>query len=268
MALTAHLQDAYERQYRGGGSAWRETGARQKAKNIGEVTGGKRFGKVLEVGAGDGSLLQLLGQHLADELYALEISDSALQRIRDRRIPQLREAQRFDGYTIPYADQSFDLVVLSHVLEHVEFERKLLRELRRVARYQVIEVPKDYRFGVDRKVAHFLSYGHINVYTPSSLRFLLRSEGFRILRERIGLYSRATYEHLAFQSGGQSRKTTGKTFRSKLLWLAKRLLVSLPAARLRDHFANTVTVLLEAKSEEVEIFGRPEQPPVRSSTLC
>ena len=257
MALTAHLQDAYERQYRDGQSTWREIGARQKVKNIAEVTGGKRFGRVLEVGAGDGSLLQLLGQHLADELCALEISDSALQRIRERQIPQLREAQRFDGYAIPYADQSFDLVILSHVLEHVEFERKLLRELRRVARYQVVEVPKDYRFGVDRKVAHFLSYGHINVYTPSSLRFLLRSEGFYVLRERIGLYSRATYEYLAFQSGGQTRKTVWKALRSNLLWLAKRMLVSVPTARVRDHFANTITVLLEARSESTEIFGRP-----------
>jgi hypothetical protein len=135
-------------------------------------------------------------------------------------------------------------------LEHVEFERKLLRELSRVARYQVIEVPKDYRFGVDKKVSHFLSYGHINLYTPSSLRFLLKSEGFAIVKEKIAIYSKKTYQYMiAGPDGGVSKR-----IKANLLYYVKRCLVSLPLIKVRDHFANTITVLTNTGKGSVEIF--------------
>src|SRR5207253_875763 len=38
----------------------------------------------------------------------------------------------------------------------------------------------DYFNGVDKETDHFLSYGHLNIYTPSLFRFLLKSEGFII----------------------------------------------------------------------------------------
>jgi len=53
-----------------------------------------------------------------------------------------------------------------------------------VSAFQVFEVPLDYAPEVDSRMNHFLSYGHINIYTPSLFRFLLRSEGFDILQER------------------------------------------------------------------------------------
>lgn len=253
MSLSANVQAAYEKQYENHQSLWRETGARQKARNIMEVTRGMAFNKVLEVGAGDGSILKFLSEAgFAKEYYAVEISGSAIQRIRERHIPQLVQVLPFDGYAIPFPDHSFDLVILSHVLEHVEYERKLLRELQRLAPNQVIEVPKDYRFGVDKKVPHFLSYGHINTYTPSSLRFLLRSEGFTVLQQKIGVYSRDTYRQMA--AGNAAAGGSVKTWKADALYAAKKWLVSLPAAQIRDYFANTITVLTSAAQENVDIF--------------
>jgi ubiquinone/menaquinone biosynthesis C-methylase UbiE len=251
MSVSAQVQHAYEKQYENNQSEWREIGAQQKALNIMELTGGLNFNKVLEVGAGDGSILQVLSRHnFASELYAVEISSSALQQIQQRKLPQLKQAVLFDGYTLPFADQTFDLVILSHVLEHVEFERKLLRELQRVSRYQVIEVPKDYRFGVDRKIAHLLSYGHINVYTPSSLRFLLKSEGYVILKQKIAVYSQRTYQYMIAGPKG----STLKQFKANMLYYIKKTLVSLPVDSARDYFANTITVLTTTGKGGVEIF--------------
>jgi len=245
MAITTNLQTAYEQQYQSQQGRWREVGARQKALNIKELTKGLHPQKVLEVGAGDGSILWWLsGMNFAPELYAVEIAESALQLIGQKDIPQLQQALPFDGYSIPYPDQFFDLVILSHVLEHVEYERQLLRELKRVARHCVLEVPKDYRPNVDRKVAHFLSYGHINVYTPSSLRFLLRTEGFHILHEKVGIYSAETYQ-----------LTYGKGLKARLLYAFKKLMVSLPFTSIRDYFANTITVLAEREAHNLKIFG-------------
>lgn len=252
--LSTQVQSAYEKQYEDNQAEWREMGARKKALNILELTQGMKFRRVLEVGAGDGSILQQLSNHrFAGELYAVEISASALQRIQHRNIPQLRQAVLFDGYTLPFENNSFDLVILSHVLEHVEFERRLLRELMRIAQVQLIEVPKDYRFGVDKKVKHFLSYGHINMYTPSSLRFLLKSEGFTILKEKIDLYSRETYRYMYSKPAG-GKKNTNVAIKADGLYGFKKLLLSLPFPQIRDHFANTITVLTSSGKENIHIF--------------
>ena len=179
------LQAAYDEQYSEESTPWRELCARYKADNIEAVCAGQRFARVLECGAGEGSILKFLEcDGFCNELTAIEISDSGLRQIAGRQLRTLREARKFDGYRIPYADGSFDLAYCSHVIEHVEHPRILLRELRRVAQHQVFEIPLDYASRVDRHCKHYLSYGHINVFTPATFKFLLISEGFEILRER------------------------------------------------------------------------------------
>src|SRR5262245_13857774 len=95
----------------------------------------------LEVGAGDGSILRCLSDSgFCDKLYGLEISQPGVDVIRRQGIRGLVSCQTFDGYSLPFEDRFFDLAILSHVLEHVEYERALLRELKRVSNYQVIEI--------------------------------------------------------------------------------------------------------------------------------
>jgi len=121
-------------------------------------------------------------------LYAIEISDSGIVQIQKRNLSHLREVKKFDGYTIPYSDKYFDLTFCSHVIEHVEHPRLLLRELKRVSQFQVFEIPLEYGVGVDGQTEHLLSYGHINVYTPSLFKFLIRTEGFTIRQEHYSQY--------------------------------------------------------------------------------
>jgi ubiquinone/menaquinone biosynthesis C-methylase UbiE len=186
--LSEEVKTAYDDFYNTNDVAWRMLGAKYKAQNILDVCKNLHPKKVLEVGAGDGSILHYLNEwNFAEELYALEIAQSGVDKINERKLPKLKEAQTFDGYQIPYADDSFDLIILAHVLEHVEHERILIRELKRVAKNIVIEVPKDYRFGVDKRMKHFLDYGHINMYTPTSLRFLLKSEGLELVADKISM---------------------------------------------------------------------------------
>ena len=179
------VKTAYDEFYEKHDEAWRMLGAKYKAQHIIDVCKSHNFKKVLEVGAGDGSILKFLAdQNFAPEYYAVEISESGVKHILSRNIDNLKSVQLFDGYHLPFGDDSFDLIILSHVLEHVEHERLLLRELRRVAKYCVIEVPRDYKTGVDKRIRHFLAYGHINIYTPTSLRYLLRTEGFEIEKDQ------------------------------------------------------------------------------------
>jgi SAM-dependent methyltransferase len=173
-------------------TAKRMLAAQDTLEHIRGLVGREKFGRVIDVGAGEGSLLALLHKDaIADKLYAVEISVTGLQAINARSLPI--EAQSFDGYHIPYADQYFDLVVSIHVMEHVEHERLLLRELRRVGKRLLIEVPIEGGLRVDRAIAASARYGHINFYLPSAFLNLLTTTGFRVLRSRV-LTSSLRYE--------------------------------------------------------------------------
>jgi len=252
--LTDNLKTAYDDFYTHSDTAWRMLGAKYKAQNITDVCRSIQPENVLEVGAGDGSILHYLQEwNFGRNLYAIEIAESGVTLIRDRKLPRLKEAQTFDGYHIPYPDNHFDLVILAHVLEHVEHERLLIRELKRVARYMVIEVPRDYRYGVDRRMKHFLDYGHINMYTPTLLRFLLKSEGLEIITDKTSL----TPPEVNYFNEFINRKTP-KSFTKKmkiaLEYQIKNNLGRLFGKKKREQYANAYTVLTKKSDQNLEIF--------------
>ncbi|BAZ53146.1 putative methyltransferase [Nostoc sp. NIES-4103] len=178
------VQSSYDEFYSRQQSTWRELGGKYKANNILSVCENYNFKKVLECGAGEGSILKFLDESSNfTELYAIEISESGISEINKRNLPKLQEVKKFNGYEIPYPDNYFDMAYCSHVIEHVEHPRLLLRELKRVSSFQVFEIPLDYSLDVDTKYQHFLSYGHVNIYTPSLFKFLLKSEGYEIIQE-------------------------------------------------------------------------------------
>ncbi len=184
MEVSKNIQEAYTNQYNDSLRAWRKLGAKYKAENIIQLSKKISFKNVIEVGCGTGDILAYLSEHnFSSELYGVEISESGLQQVKEKNIASLKEVLLFDGYKIPYPDNHFDLAICSHVLEHVEHERFFLRELQRISKYQIIEVPIDFSFFVDKKFEHFMSYGHINIYTPSLLKFLLKTEGYQKVDE-------------------------------------------------------------------------------------
>lgn len=189
-------------------SKWRFLGAKSKSRNIYNLATNNKISRsrILEVGSGDGSILAWLdGLNFCDNVYALDISKSGVETIKSRNIPSITEVKQFDGYKIPYADNYFDIAVLSHVLEHVEYERILLRELQRVSKFQIIEVPIDYHDNADKTWVKFDSYGHINLYTPTKLRFLLKSEGFKVVDDCLGLIDLETAEYSHFENSHRER---------------------------------------------------------------
>src|SRR5579883_3047211 len=174
------LQRNYDEYYVEDISAWRELGAIDKASNIRAMCSSLSPSTVLEIGAGDGSVLQRLAHAgFGRRHFALDISSSGVERIIGRQIPSLVECRQFDGYAIPYAAESFDLAILCHVVEHVEHPRLLLSEAARVARYVYVEVPLEHNRRLPQNFV-WDSVGHINFYTAQTIRLLVQSCGLEV----------------------------------------------------------------------------------------
>src|SRR5581483_10917112 len=190
-----HLQHNYDEYYSDDISAWRELGAIDKAANIVAMCESRAPATVLEIGAGEGSVLQrLAAAGFGKRHFALDISGTGVERIRARGIPSLAECRQFDGYTVPYADGTFDLAILTHVLEHVEHPRLLLNEAARVADHVFVEVPLEH----NRRLPHNFVWdavGHINFYTAQTIRLLVQTCGHEVLAQRETHPARQQYEY-------------------------------------------------------------------------
>ncbi|HET6455697.1 MAG TPA: class I SAM-dependent methyltransferase [Armatimonadota bacterium] len=88
-------------------------------------------GRILDVGCGDGALDALIPADRPD--VQIEGVD-----IMVRPNPHI-SVKEFDGRTLPYADRSFDGVLLVDVLHHIEDCEPLLAECARVGRKVIIK---------------------------------------------------------------------------------------------------------------------------------
>jgi len=193
ITLSDHLKGNYEDYYEGGDSEWRRLGALGKADNIVSLCKRLPHDSILEIGAGEGAILKRLSElNFGKKLYALEISPSGVETIKKKEIPQLIECGAFDGYRVPYEDSKFDIAILSHVIEHVEHPRQLIYEASRVAKFVFVEVPLEDTIRLSNDFV-FDKVGHINFYSPKTIRRLVQSCGLKILDQMVINLPKATY---------------------------------------------------------------------------
>jgi ubiquinone/menaquinone biosynthesis C-methylase UbiE len=106
---------------------------RRFLRRISDLVAAERPRRVLEVGCGEGIVLEHLAARMPRARFdGLELDGSALRRAR-ARCPEATLVGG-DACALPFADRSFDLVVCLEVLEHLAAPERALRELRRVAR--------------------------------------------------------------------------------------------------------------------------------------
>jgi ubiquinone/menaquinone biosynthesis C-methylase UbiE len=194
--LLENYNDYYEDGNNPEGDAyWRKIGAVPKVDNIVALCSACPHQSIIEIGAGEGSVLQELSQRdFADDLYALDISESGIKKIQERQIDTLRECSVYDGYAIPYGDKQFDVAILTHVVEHLENPRVLIHEASRVAKYLFVEVPLEDTIRLPNDFV-FDRVGHINKYTPRSIRYLLQSCGLKVLDQTVTIHSKEVHIH-------------------------------------------------------------------------
>ena len=178
-------KDKYDSYYDDEDSKWRKICSKYKAEMIAKLCDKNSIKKIIEIGAGDGSVLESLERlNFGKNYYALEISNSGVQEIKKKQISKLIDVNLFDGVKSKYREKEFDLVIMSHVIEHVENPRQVINEAKRIGKHLYIEVPceENFRLSYDYKPDRT---GHINFYNPKIFRRLLQTCNLKIEKENL-----------------------------------------------------------------------------------
>jgi SAM-dependent methyltransferase len=175
---------------------------RHRRRLVAQLAGSVPHQTILDLGCGDGSLLAELSVRLPESrLTGSDISEKALAIAR-RNAPAAEFFQAtLPGGTLP-PGRTFDVVTLSEVLEHIEDDEAVLREVAPIARHVVISVPGGPAGKVDRR------YGHFRNYTGDALARKLAANGFEVvLHRRWGWPFYDLQQFLAYREGSEGAAT-------------------------------------------------------------
>lgn len=140
-----------------------------------------RLGDVLDVGAGDGTIAQMIAPRAAS-YAAIDASEKlvAAARARLAGVPGVRCLQG-DAHALPFDDASFDAVLLLNVLTCAEHPTRVLAEAARVLRPggTAVVVTLDAHDHLPVTSA----YGHLHAgFRPATLRRHLEKAGLEVRR--------------------------------------------------------------------------------------
>lgn len=148
-------------------------------------------GKVLDVGCGTGGFLKV-AKDLGWDVYGVEVSSLAAHASIDKLGIGITEGTVEEAN---YPNEYFDLVNMSHVLEHMPNPLKTLKEIKRITKppgYLLIEVPNEKNFKIRNFLLNlFLHSGtgekfaprnyHLYLFTKDTLASLIDKSGFKLL---------------------------------------------------------------------------------------
>lgn len=105
---------------------------------------------LLDVGCGEGFTLDKLMQvHAAKKYAGIEYVDAAIAL--GKKLHPHVPITKGNIYQLPYKANTFDVVLCSEVLEHLEHPEEALKELQRVTKhYLVLSVPNEPLFTIQR----------------------------------------------------------------------------------------------------------------------
>ncbi len=140
---------------------------------------------VLEIGAAEGWMSKDLSTKVS-KLVSCDIAMSYLKRAKSSGINA--EFFRIDAHYLPFVDESFDVVIITEVLEHLFSPYRALEEIHRVLKPDgvlILSTPNNMTIAniinhlINRNIKH--RDAHLSFYDVLSLKQLLSFVGFETL---------------------------------------------------------------------------------------
>jgi ubiquinone/menaquinone biosynthesis C-methylase UbiE len=148
--------------------------------------------RILDLGCGEGrhAISAYMVQNLDAVGVDLSLKDLNTTQTRFTEFVEPENCQKSlvlsvaNGQQLPFADESFDKVICSEVLEHIHDYHSVLSEIRRVLKtggIAAISVPRYFPEWVCWQLSdayHAMEGGHIRIFNATTLRNDLVSSGF------------------------------------------------------------------------------------------
>lgn len=198
---------------------WLRVGAAEKARSVVELTQALPHETILEIGSGSGAVLEALAeQGFGSSYFAVEPSEPLFdQMMTHPRIPALTAENRLFRDS-SFTDRRFDLVILSHVIEHVADPADLVLQASHVSDSLVIEVPLEGSLTGNMRAAikGFITKrdrrlnraGHINFFSQRDLDNLVTWCGLEVKSRRI--YNPSAQLRYQTSRGGNLTRLTSR----------------------------------------------------------
>ena len=188
---------------------WLSVGAPDKAHSVERLTRGLSIVSVLEVGCGTGAVLaELVQRNVGLEYAGCEPSPELFDRARSRAYGADVDMRCATFEDSGFADRQWDLIVISHVLEHTHDPAALVVRALAAARYLVVEVPLEgtrmggvrglLRQAVTRRRRTDNAAGHVQFFSAEDINRLAHWSGGHVVRSRT-YFPEAAYRDM--QSG-------------------------------------------------------------------
>lgn len=159
-------------------------------RNLLSLISTKKVESILDVGCGEGFTLNRLRENkIGSSWEGIEYSDIAIE-LGKKTYPETK-ITKGSIYELPYKDNSFDLVLSTEVLEHLEDPQKGLKELIRVSkRYVMVSVPNEplFMFAQFVRGKNWSRLGndieHINHWTFWQFKNFVKKQNIKVLTTR------------------------------------------------------------------------------------
>lgn len=108
---------------------------------------------VIDLGCGNGTLLQQLQKNRSAVVRGIELSSSGVEICQKKGLDVIQG--RIDE-RLPFPDNSFQYAICNVTIQMVLYPEVLLREMKRIARYQIVSFPN---FAFYRNRLQFMTHG-------------------------------------------------------------------------------------------------------------
>ncbi len=145
----------------------------------------------LDVGCGEGFTLNKLSENkIGKRLEGIDFQKTAIDA--GKRVHPNLNLKVGNIYHLPYKDNSFDLIICTEVLEHLEDPKKALSEIQRVSsRYVILSVPNEPFF----MIANFLrgknlrrwgnDIEHIHHWSSKGFQKFVENQSVKVIQKKL-----------------------------------------------------------------------------------